>query len=392
MRPPLTRPRACLLSGVSAGLARHLGLPVWVVRAVFVATAFLGGAGVYLYLWFWCFTPWDALPGGAGGERAERAPVTRTLPVAWLLLGAAAVSVVLSWLVLGTAGLLTSFGFLALLLVAGAGAWSTFADRADPGRGRGGERAVRIAGAILLGVMLVVAIIGAGSATEAALSTLLVALAAALLFAPLLLAQWRELGRERTKRIREEQRAEMAAHLHDSVLQTLALIQHRSGATSEVGRIARAQERELREWLYAGDSAPDADLATDLRDWAAALEIDYAVTFDVVVVGGSGERASGELAAAAREAMLNAARHAGGEVSVYLEGSPTRVEVFVRDRGPGFDPADVPGDRLGVRESIIGRMRRAGGRAEVRPGKAGGTEVHLVFETPDQNRTGGAHG
>src|SRR5690606_16691675 len=104
MRPPLTRPRACLLSGVSVGLARHLGLPVWLVRLLFVATAFLGGAGVYLYLWLWCFTPWEALPGGDGGMEAS---VTRTLPVAWLLLGAGAASATLSWLLLGSTGILT---------------------------------------------------------------------------------------------------------------------------------------------------------------------------------------------------------------------------------------------------------------------------------------------
>jgi signal transduction histidine kinase len=208
-----------------------------------------------------------------------------------------------------------------------------------------------------------------------------------LVYAPTLIAQWRELAAERTKRIREEQRSEIAAHLHDSVLQSLALIQNRAGATSEVARIARAQERELRDWLYAGDAPADSDLGTDLRDFASALEIDYAVTVDVVVVGESREPASGDLAAAAREAMLNAARHAGGEVSVYVESNPDAVEVFVRDRGPGFTLAEVPGDRLGVRESIIGRMRRAGGSATVRPGGGGvGTEVRLRFPAEEANR------
>ncbi|WP_240658910.1 ATP-binding protein, partial [Microbacterium sp. CPCC 204701] len=91
------------------------------------------------------------------------------------------------------------------------------------------------------------------------------------------------------------------------------------------------------------------------------------------------ERASGDVAAASREAMLNAARHAGGEVSVYIEGNATAVDVYVRDRGPGFDLEAVPGDRLGIRESIVGRMRRAGGSATVRRGAGGGTEVHLRF-------------
>ncbi len=160
----------------------------------------------------------------------------------------------------------------------------------------------------------------------------------------------------------------MAAHLHDSVLQTLALIQHRAGASSEVARLARAQERELRSWLFDGDAAADSDVVTDLRDYAAALELDFPVHIEVVSAGASDERASGEVAAAAREAMLNAARHAGGEVSVYIEGSASSIDVYIRDRGPGFDPADALADRLGVRESIVGRMRRAGGSATVRPG------------------------
>jgi len=160
------------------------------------------------------------------------------------------------------------------------------------------------------------------------------------------------------------------------VLQTLALIQNRAGASSEAARLARAQERELRAWLYDGDAPADSDLATDLRDYAGALELDYPARIDVVSAGLSTERASGELAAAAREAMLNAARHAGGEVSVYIEGAVTGVDVFVRDRGQGFDLDEVPGDRLGVRQSIVGRMRRAGGTATVRSDTTG-TEVHL---------------
>jgi signal transduction histidine kinase len=161
-------------------------------------------------------------------------------------------------------------------------------------------------------------------------------------------------------------------------LQTLALIQNRAGASSEAARLARAQERELRAWLYDGDQPADSDLPTDLRDYAAALELDYPVRIDVVSAGLSTERASGELAAAAREAMLNAARHAGGEVSVYIEGGAAGVDVYIRDRGPGFVVDDVPADRLGIRQSIVGRMRRAGGEGAVRSTDAG-TEVHLHF-------------
>lgn len=238
---------------------------------------------------------------------------------------------------------------------------------------------MRITVSIVLGVLLVLSLMTLREGGLVSFVAALIPLAGlAMVYSSPLIAKFRELSGERIRRIREEQRSEIAAHLHDSVLQTLALIQNRSGASSEVARLARAQERELRAWLYDGDSPADGDLQTDLRDCAAALELDYPVRIEVVAAGLSAERASGEVAAAAREAMLNAARHAGGDVSVYIEGSGSSVDVYIRDRGPGFDPAAVAGDRLGVRESIVGRMRRAGGLATVRPGVGGaGVEVHL---------------
>jgi signal transduction histidine kinase len=318
-RLPLQRPRDCVVGGVSFALARHLGWSVESVRWLFVLTSVLGGAGALFYAWLWATVPLE----DAATDAPPDAPVHHRVPLRWLGVGicvAAAAVLIVEW------------------------------DRT---------------GGLFPGLLL----------------TLAVLLAAVGVFGPWAIRLWHELIAERTKRVREEQRAEMAAHLHDSVLQTLALIQNRAGASSEVARIARAQERELREWLYSGEGSAESDLATDLKDYAAALELDYAVRFDVVVVGQSAERSSGELAAASREAMLNAARHAGGEVSVYIEGSPGAVDVFIRDRGPGFDPRSVPEHRLGVRESIIGRMRRAGGSATVRPGAGGtGTEVQLHFD------------
>lgn len=384
--PRLTRPRTCVATGVSAGLADHLGWPVWIVRTAFVVTSLASGAGLLLYLWLWAFTPW--VPGDARP--------TRRAPVAWLLVVASGVSLVVAW---ATSGRVVEAGgngldwwllavFAGVGFAVASGAWATFIDRPDPDRGPRQELAIRIAATALLAITALALVFGP-NANWYPVPTFAAALAAvigiALVYVPTLIAAWRDLTVERTKRIREEQRSEIAAHLHDSVLQTLALIQNRAGATSEVARIARAQERELRDWLFAGDTPADSDLGTDLRDFAAALEIDYAVTVDVVVVGESRERASGEMAAAAREAMLNAARHAGGEVSVYVESTPEAVEVFVRDRGPGFALADVPGDRLGVRESIIGRMRRAGGSGEVRQGVGGvGTEVRLRFPAAER--------
>ncbi|GAA4370571.1 ATP-binding protein [Agromyces bauzanensis] len=392
-RPPLARPRDCVATGVAAGLALHLGWPAWIVRVAFVALTPVAGAGLLLYAWLWAFVPWSATPG----ESPEARPRRRS-PVAWLLVGASVAVMVAAWILsrplVSGEGEAWSWWFWATLagvgLAVASGAWSTFIDRPDPERGPRSELAVRGTATALLVVTALalvfgpVAPLGPVPAFAAALAAVL---GIGLVYAPTLIAHWRDLTGERTKRIREEQRSEIAAHLHDSVLQTLALIQNRAGATSEVARIARAQERELRDWLYAGDAPGESDLVADLRDFASALEIDYPVTVDLVVVGESREPASGELAAAAREAMLNAARHAGGEVSVYVESRPDAVEVFVRDRGPGFRLAAVPGDRLGVRESIIGRMRRAGGSATVRPGAGGvGTEVRLRFPAEEATR------
>ncbi|WP_239451969.1 sensor histidine kinase [Frondihabitans sp. PAMC 28766] len=239
-------------------------------------------------------------------------------------------------------------------------------------------------GLALLAFLLAVASVGPDAGWLWLLVVVTAAAAVAAAVGPELLTLRRQATARRTAVVRDEQRAEMAAHLHDSVLQTLALIQNRAGASSEVARIARAQERELRDWLHAGASSVERDLATDLRDFGAALELDYPARIEVVVVGGTSELGTGEVAASAREAMLNAARHAGGDISVYLESTPSSVDVFVRDRGEGFAIDDVPEDRLGVRESIVGRMRRAGGTARVRPGAGGtGTEVYLHLERSD---------
>jgi len=229
--------------------------------------------------------------------------------------------------------------------------------------------------------------------------TVVIASASVLLGVVVVIAPWlvrlsRDLADERAGRAREAERAEIAAHLHDSVLQTLALIQQKAGPQSDAARLARAQERELREWLFtgtgtgfgndggadAGTTAPTVDLPTALRRIGAELEADFPVQFDIVSAGASLGPAPEGLLAAAREAMLNAARHSGGPVSVYLETGATAVSLSVTDRGPGFRLEDVPEDRHGVRESVVGRMRRLGGSALVRPGPGGaGTEILLTL-------------
>ncbi|MGH2903479.1 MAG: sensor histidine kinase [Solirubrobacteraceae bacterium] len=226
-------------------------------------------------------------------------------------------------------------------------------------------------------------------AGETVLAALAVLVAVALIFAP----SWRRLAgslaAERTERIRSQERADVGAHLHDSVLQTLALIQRSAGDPGQVKALARRQERELRGWLADGDARGAGEggrLAGALE--AAACEVEAAIggTFEVVAVGDCAlDERGGAVVGAAREAMVNAAKFAGHvPVSVYAELSGERIHVFVRDRGTGFDPAAVPTSRRGVRESILGRMHRAGGRAAVRSQPGGGTEVEIALDRGDR--------
>ena len=227
-----------------------------------------------------------------------------------------------------------------------------------------------------------------GAARDVLLAVIAVIVVLGVIFAPWIARLARSLASERAERIRSQERAEMAAHLHDSVLQTLALVQRRAAEPQEVAALARSQERELRAWL-AGRPAPGqaARLAAALEGAAAEVEERHGVPVEVVAVGDAPLDPKAEaVVAAAREAMTNAAKFGGGStVDVYAESTDERIEVFVRDRGPGFVPAEVPADRRGVRESIVGRMDRHGGRARITSAPGSGTEVELVID-----RDGGA--
>jgi signal transduction histidine kinase len=220
-------------------------------------------------------------------------------------------------------------------------------------------------------------------AGEAVLTAVVVLLAFALIFAP----SWRRLASslasEQAERVRSQERADVGAHLHDSVLQTLALIQRSGDDPRRVATLARTQERELRAWLAGEQRQAEGDsLAGALRAAAAEVEDAESGSLEVVAIGDSGlDEPAAAILAAAREAMLNAAKFAGETpVSVFAELSDERIVVFVRDRGQGFDVAAVPLQRRGVRESIIGRMQRAGGHAAVRSTLGSGTEVELAIE------------
>jgi signal transduction histidine kinase len=208
--------------------------------------------------------------------------------------------------------------------------------------------------------------------------------ALSLVIAPYLVTMGRRASLERAQRIRSEERAEMAAHLHDSVLQTLALIQRRADDTAAVVALARRQERELRDWLLSREAAtPEAQtLRAALGLLAEEIEAMHAVKVEIVVVGDCAldEHLVG-LVAAAREALINAAKFAGvTQIDLYAEATPERVDLFVRDRGVGFDAAQVAPDRQGIRRSIHERMARHGGRATVRSAPGAGTEVELAME------------
>jgi signal transduction histidine kinase len=211
---------------------------------------------------------------------------------------------------------------------------------------------------------------------------------------PWLLRVTRDLRAERRERIREQERAAVAAHVHDSVLQTLALLQARAGDPAAVRRLARQQERDLRDWLYGASGRAEADLASftrRLRVVCAEVEDDFGVGMEVVTVGDASldDAALGAddgvtaLLGATREAVVNAAKHSGEDsVSVYAEGASNGVSIWVRDRGKGFDLDTVPEDRRGLRDSIRDRMQRAGGTVQIRTSPGGGTEVELSLPWP----------
>lgn len=321
-------------------------------------------------------------PLGSAGPSGEAVP-RRRWPIAELLLGVclliAGVGLVLDRL---GAHLELELLLPALAVLVGVGlTWWQIADRDRPDR----NQLPRVLGALALvavGVLMIFVTSREPNAWTVVAASLAVLAGVALAIAPWLLRINRELIAERAARAREAERSDIAAHLHDSVLQTLALIQQRSEPGSDVARIARGQERELREWLFrSADGAPPPPreaVDADLRAHATALEDGHSVRFEVVSVGGSAA-APEAIVLAAREAMLNAARHAGGDVTVYIEAAKHRVSIDVTDRGPGLDAERLPEGRMGVRESILGRMERAGGSARIVPGPGGGTSVRLAM-------------
>jgi len=376
-------PELGVIGGVCAGVGERLQVAPLAVRVALALLTFFGGLGIAVYVLAWVFVP--AVPDGQGA-RTHR-PFGRR--GAGLELVAFGVIVVGGFILLHATGLWLGAGVYPIVL--GSAGLALVARRAAAGRLDGGAGRVRRIVEGLLGPLLIagaaLTVLRAAGVVEeagrAVIGVVVIATALGLVFGPWVVRLARSLGDERAGRIREQARADMAAHLHDSVLQSLALIQKRAHDPREVSAIARGQERELRRWRFDGHRADAGDTLTGaLRAAAEEVEGLHGVPIEVVTVGDAQLDAPLDaLVRAAREAMCNAARFAGGEhVDLFVEANPDRVEAFVRDRGVGFDPAAVPPDRRGVRHSIVERMQRHGGQATINSTPGAGTEVELVIE------------
>jgi signal transduction histidine kinase len=378
--PRLRRDKG-LLTGTAAGIADELGLqPVWVRLGFVVLSA--SGWGVLIYVLVWlalslaeprlAAVPYHPRPKGSTPGNG--------------LLGTALVTVGLAGL-LRTSGLALPAGVGLPAALVGAGvvvAWH-----------RSGRERTRldadlpvvrvVAGLVLAGLGLAVLAVANLDLTAAGLAvgvSLIVVAGLGLIVGPWASQLLADLAAERLQRIRSEERSVMAAHLHDSVLQTLALIQRNAQDPARMTSLARRQERELRAWLYGSAETPAAPgFRAELSRICDEVEDLHGVPVEIVVAGDADVDLDGRtaaLAAATREAVVNAAKHSGApRIDVFAELRDRGVEVFVRDVGCGFDPAPVPEDRRGLRSSIVGRMTRVGGSASVESSPGEGTEIEL---------------
>jgi signal transduction histidine kinase len=390
-----------MVGGVARGLAGHLGLPVLWVRVFFIVLAAFNGIGILVYAIFWFFVPL-----GVGGVAEAKEPrdarswLAGRRPdkgqVIALIALAVGTGILVDNLNLGAANravwplLVIALGVALVWRQADNARKARWVEMSQGKRFWPLARAAAGVALVVAGVTGFIVVRGNGSHLGGILqAALAVLVGVALIAGPYLVRLTQDLSAERLMRIRAQERAEVAAHVHDSVLHTLTLIQRNAEDPREVARLARAQERELRAWLYRPEGTGRDDepttLAEAVRAAAAEVEDAHGVPVEVVCVGDCAldERLVAQMQAA-REAMVNAAKYGGGSageaVQVFAEVEESRVFVSVRDHGPGFDLDQVPEDRMGVRQSIIGRMERNGGQARLRPAPGGGTEVELEME------------
>ncbi|HTV20819.1 MAG TPA: PspC domain-containing protein [Polyangiaceae bacterium] len=386
--PPLWQmPRLCTrerwLAGVACAIANEIGVgPLW-IRVAFVLLTLSGGIGLALYAAAWLsFTYYERSHPARSYQPVPkgRTPRRRLLGVVAIVLGLVSLSEKTLALGVGDASLwpvgVAAFGMLL--------AWSSGkVDFAAP------FELLRAVGGLVLvaaGIIGFIALnFGAAAAPKALLVSTIVLSGVVLVVAPWLWRAASQVSEARVERMRQAERAEVAAHLHDSVLQTLSLIQRSAGDRAATLSLARRQERELRDWLFgnrgAGAGPGTSNFRAALTELAGEVEALHGVPVEVVIVGDAAlDEGLSTALAAAREAIVNAAKHSGAaRVDVYAELGPASLELFVRDTGRGFEPGGVPNDRRGVSESIVGRMSRAGGRATIGSSAGRGTEVALVL-------------
>lgn len=378
--PKFTRSReGRVVAGVASGLAQHLGVSLFWVRALLIISSLLNGVGIAAYALVWIFTRM----GDKGREGASQSTPRPRRLTSWLLvalaLAGAGVSLTLT----------TGFGLATFIPVAVVGigvlmVWIAY--------DRGLESSTNIfiiatGGVLVLSAIVVVVMNWDGHANFfAALATvILTLLGVAALGVPLWVRLWDQLGQERAEKAAADERAEIASRLHDSVLQTLALIQKRADDPAEVARLARGQERELRQWLFdSQDKTPQTTgtVFTALERACGEVEDLYGLRIVPVTVG-TDELLTDETHAAVlatREALVNVAKHAGVDTAdVYAEILLGELNIFVRDRGCGFDPDNIPNGHHGLTESVHGRVERAGGTVRIKSEIGEGTEVAITM-------------
>lgn len=377
------------IGGVCAGISSMLGISVRVVRFAFLIALPAYGLSLVVYLWLWLTVPEDLGGEQSGSERlrsplasaeeiARRESQQRNLRVLLVGLGSLGLALAIAYLLFaGIAGLRDIAS--AILVIGGILAVWTQSASAHSWKSPL-FILITLAGMLLVAAGLALAFFRGQSPWDLARGAILGAsliLALGVAIIPLWVRTSQESARSKEREKREAERADMAAHLHDSVLQTLTLIRNNADNPTSVRALALGQERELRSWLYTGREEAADSLAEALREAVSALETTFGVEVGVVTVSDT-RPGPGELAmvAAASEAVSNAIRHAKPPLSVYLEVGPGGSDIYVKDCGDGFDLSQIPEDRHGVRNSIIGRMERAGGKASIRH-LPSGTEVHL---------------
>ncbi len=364
------------VAGVAGGLADSIGVSDSFVRAAFISLGTVWGLGVLIYVGLWL-----SAIDRVDDVEPRRVQSGQTLGLGMAFAGLMLLLARIGWwpsnvLVLTVSAL--AFGFAALN---GRDMPQSVASFFDPDSEQPGRWRLLVGIALVIGGLAIFSssigpLLQVGTVVLAVGLTLVGILVA---FGPLVRRLARDLGAERTERIRQEERSEMAVHLHDSVLQTLALIQ-RSDDPARMSMLARHQEGELRDWLFGNAPLDGLDrVSTALKQAAIRIEADHQVPIDVVAVGDHPvDEASKALVSAASEALVNAAKHSGSDrLSLYFEAEDQLLSVFITDQGKGFDPSAVPGDRKGIAQSIKGRVERAGGTVEINSEPGEGTEVVL---------------